>query len=205
MICRKKRTDEERIKAALRIKESAKFLPARLKRADLESIARFTNGAFFHYSGNCTLLSTCLYFNLSIGRKILSVHNISSPLLGLDSTITEEIILGAKMIVLDKTPHIANVTTSILREYASSGRLYFKVDVSGYHIPVLGESGHELNAVVINEGISPTVVYVDAWKTSEHITNEKTLAKRYGAGAVYQIKILPYFSIHTHGAIHTRL
>lgn len=182
--------DAMRIKSAISLARAPKLFSNPLTVRYLESVARFTNAAVVHYSGNCVLLATCLYANLLQNKKLLSVKNISPPTEGIDSVIAEEIILGASMATLATGNSLSKITAAILNEYRKTKTLFYKVSDSGYRVPFMGESGHEFNSVVIMDNGGPRVVYVDAWKTSQHTATEEIMTKRFGAGAIFGLKIL---------------
>ena len=161
---------------------------------DLQSLAKFTNGAYIlHYSGNCVLLATCLYYNLLQGKKLISVKNISSPLIGLESIIVEEMIFGSSLDTLaDRLSSIQMVTSKIQEEHAKTGRLYYNILAEGYMLPILGESGHAFNAAIVNDN---KVLYVDAWKTSNYITSSEMMYSRFSKGASFEIRIMSIAAI----------
>lgn len=190
--------DIKRIAKALHLSRHPLILPPTLSVHGFDSLARFTNSALIHYSGNCVLLATCVYFNLLQGKKMVSVKNTPKPFLGLTSDVVEKMIFGQELDFLEKGMHsLLEVKERILQEYQLTGRLYYLISTSGYRIPITGGSGHDFNAAVINDGTE--VLYIDAWKTSQHVTTTDMLTHRFNKSAFFDIKVLPLEQIRLKG------
>lgn len=176
--------DKQRILDALQYNENSfHFNEGDLTTDILKKIAHYTNSSFTHYSGNCALLSSCLLFNFKHGRNILAARNCSPFYEGLDGQTARKMIFGEEIIKkYQKFSNVAALESRILRVFENEGERYFIISSEGYSAPIVGEVSHSLNAVVISSGTSNEVVYVDAWKTSQHLYSSQDLQKRYPNG-----------------------
>lgn len=175
-------TDEvKRVELAINtLKNPSKIDHSILDKNQLNKLAAEVNAAIVHYSGNCTLLSHCLLYNLVHGEQKLAAINSYPVTNGLDTEVVEKMLFGKNLEVLPSTNSIEGLKTQLIDQYHKTGTRYFVLDTEGYSVPLIGESGHSLNAVILlNKQQKPFVQFVDAWKTSEHTPSEQQLSSRY--------------------------
>ncbi len=176
--------DKQRIMSSLEYNEgNFQFAEDELDRNILKKLAYYTNSSVVHCSGNCVLLSTCLLFNLKNGRNILAAKNSYPLKMGLSNAAAIQIIFGRNLNVSQQFYTIEALELEIIRIFKDEGERFFKIRSDGYAVPLMGESGHTLNAVVVGSGSFIEVVYVDAWKTSNYLFSAQQLQKRYQKGA----------------------
>ncbi len=176
--------DKQRIMDALEYnKRNFQFTLNELNQDMLKKLAYYTNSSFIHYSGNCTLLSTCLLFNLKYGRNILSAKNSSPFNVALSGSTSAQIVFGQKLTKSNQSfSTVSALEAEIINVFQNEGERFFKISSTGYTVPIMGECGHCLNAVVLGSGTSINVIYVDAWKTSNYLSSSQELQKRYPNG-----------------------
>lgn len=166
------------------------FPPQGPDKPTLAKLAAETNAAMLHCSGNCVLLSACLLHNLMEPQHRLAVGNSYPIYEGFDSRVVEPLIFGQELESVGCCDSIDATRETILATYQETGQRFFVLSTTGYQLPLLGECGHALNAVVIldHQG-EPAVQFVDAWKTSNPTPSDEELAARY-RNAIFEIKCL---------------
>lgn len=179
--------EEKRILSAIRwIKDHpCQFKLEELNEKKLEEIAKATNGANIHVSGNCLLLSAMFLYNLKIGKAELAGLNTYPIYIGVHPMLTGQIILGQWLTTITALTKITKVEAEILSNFKLTGERAFIV---GIKYTILGKHlGHSLNAVVLGEKENARVIFVDVWKSSKHIYTLQELEKRYKKSISIQI------------------
>lgn len=168
-----------RIRSALRCDQSRAFDPI-LSLSSLAKMAKRVNSSFIHISGNCTLLSRCLLYNLKKGQPILSSKNTFPIYLGVSEITADQIVFGKGLSVVESNlVTLADVEEAVIREFETSGEKFYVISSSNYKIPLFGSCGHYFNAaVLLDEAGVPFVQFVDAWKTSEILPTREQAEKR---------------------------
>lgn len=181
--------DIRRIRQALHIEPRAQSLPAQLSLGDLKHIADFVNFTTLHYSSNCALLSACVHYNIENGATLLRATNIPGPLESMDSDIVEGVIFG-KLLTPSRGLHsLEEVSHEVLRRYDVDGHKSCIVGAEKYQVPLMGETGHDFNAVVLMDpNNKPFVQYVDAWKTSNTTPDTAAFERRFPLDTVFTVR-----------------
>ncbi|MFU9137477.1 T3SS effector cysteine hydrolase SpvD family protein [Erwinia tasmaniensis] len=182
--------DVKRIKDALRIESKVRTLyPQNLSQHDLKQMARYVNNTYVHYSGNCVLLSACLHYNIHHRQDILSSKNTASPTVGLDSAIVDKIIFYQDLNQSYCLNSIDEVEAEILNRYDIKRESSFIISAENYMIPIIGECGHDFNAVVICEyDKKPYVQFIDAWNTSNTLPGLQEIKKHFPSSPSFHIR-----------------
>lgn len=158
-------------------KKPFEFSPEKLDVITLERIAKYTNCATLHCSGNCCPLSMALLYNLKVGKTELKIKNTFPPFTGCDQFATQQIIFSKALSVSGAMRNIDELSKNLLWHFGIVGEKYFIVAVS---FKVLGKVfGHGFNAVILDKEEKPEVIFVDAWKTSKYIYTTAEMGKRY--------------------------
>lgn len=181
--------DVRRIKQALHIEQRAQALPEQLSLSDLKRIADFVNATTLHYSANCALLAACVYYNIEKGATILGAENTTSPLVGMDSDIVEQVIFGKVHNASHTLYSLEEVSHEVLRRYDVEGSKSCIVGAQNYRVPLIGETGHDFNAaVLLDANNQPYVQFVDAWKTSNTTPDRTSFERHFPSGAVFTVR-----------------
>ncbi len=180
----------KRIKDALCIESKERILyPENLSREDLKQMARYVNNTYIHYSGNCTILAACLHYNIHHRQDILSSKNTASPTVGIDSEIVDEVIFGQELNQSQCFNSIDELKMEILNRYDINKEDSFIVSAENYIVPIIGECGHDFNAVVLCEyDNKPYVQFIDAWKTSNVLPGLEQLKRHFPSSANFYIR-----------------
>lgn len=152
-----------------------------LNKEELRKIAKNVNNSRFHCSGNCVLLSRCLYFNLLNGKTFMSAGNTYPFYRPVDANICEHLIFGGSLpVIYSRLNNVEKLEESLIKTYKEMGCKHFIVGFS----PLLpNSSGHSFNAVILlDEAQKPYVQFVDAWKTSNPLPSKQDLVSRYTNG-----------------------
>lgn len=175
------RSEASRIEASLQTFKDPKRIDInKLDKETLNSIAKDTNAAFVHFSGNCALLAHCFLYNYINQKQELAAINTYPVYEGVSSDIVEEALFGDTLIEICKSENLKDIEKEILNNYNQTGQSCFILNTSGYQVPLMGSSGHELNAVVLKDKFgNPKVQFVDCWKTSQCTPTHDQLAARY--------------------------
>jgi plasmid virulence protein D len=179
-----------RVENAIIVNESPEKIPNKLTKQVLADLAYKTNNTYIHYSGNCVLLATCIFYNLTERKIELTVQNTGKPWTGFNSEIVEPMLLGKRLgETLGPFKTLDEVEVAILKEYKISGKYVFVLDTSEYILPIMGRLPlglsleHALNVLVIlDQNNEPMVQFLDAWKTSDTLPTKESLASRYTGG-----------------------
>lgn len=113
--------DVKRIKQALHIEPRAQALPKQLNLSDLKQITDFVNCTTLHYSANCSLLAACVHYNIEKGAMLLCAENTTSPLVGMDSDVVEQVIFGKVLNASHNLYSLDEVSHEVLRRYDVDG------------------------------------------------------------------------------------
>lgn len=159
--------DAKRINNALLVEtEEQEYYPEKLTRQNLQQMAKYVNNTYIHYSGNCVLLAACLHYNLHYRKDILSAKNTASPTIGISGTIVDQLIFGKQLESSHRFHCLADLEKELLMRYMINGERSFIIQAQGYTVPIIGQCGHDFNAVVLcGEDNKPYVQFVDSWKT----------------------------------------
>ena len=181
--------DVKRIKQALHIEQRAQALPKQLNLSDLKQITDFVNCTTLHYSANCSLLAACVHYNIEKGAMLLCAENTTSPLVGMDSDVVEQVIFGKVLNASHNLYSLDEVSHEVLRRYDVDGSKSCIVGAQNYRVPLIGESGHDFNAaVLLDANNQPYVQFVDAWKTSNTTPDRKSFERHFPSGAIFTVR-----------------
>ncbi|MHC8353961.1 T3SS effector cysteine hydrolase SpvD family protein [Pseudomonas sp. LB3P81] len=181
--------DLKRIQQSLHLDESPKPLPEHLSVEDLRQIARFANYTYIHYSGNCSLLSACVHYNIENNANILRCENTSSPHMALDSDVVDMFVFGDVLNLSCCFHSLEEVDKEVLRRYEVNGERSCIVGAENYVVPLIGECAHDFNAVVLLDSESkPMVQYLDSWKTSNTTPSMEELKSYFPASAYFTVR-----------------
>ena len=187
-------TEEKRIIDALKI--NTKGTSVDLKHTDistekLEHFIRDVNVATLHFSGNCALLSTIVMYNLlNRHNSFLAASNTYPILTGVSESVASKLLLGQDLTQYGyRCNSIDALETQILECYIATGKQVFTISATEYRVPIVGETGHDFNAVVLmDKDGNPRVQFVDAWKTSDHLPSKDNLINKYsGENPIYEV------------------
>ncbi len=172
--------EDKRIVSALKwVKKPFHFKLEELNEKSLAKIARKTNGATIHFSGNCTVLAFSLLYNLLTNKTELKGTNTYPIYRPVNSEQAEQIILGKKATPIKwGISEIEKFAPEILSRFKSSGERFFLVAMNYL---IFGKpGGHIFNAVVVGEKEHARVIFVDAWNTlTSPIDSPESLVKKY--------------------------
>ncbi len=174
--------EHQRIDKGLLYRRNIRLIPSEgLTKNALNRLAQETNATFIHASGNCVLLSLSLLRNLIRENNALCVQNTFPIYRGISSVDAATIVFGEELTYVSAgMSNLDEVEDTILRNYYEHNERFYVLSSQGYRVPLLGECGHNLNAVVlIREDGQPYVQFVDAWKTSDTTPTKETLSRRY--------------------------
>ena len=169
----------------------------------LKTFVADSNGALMHYSGNCVLLATLIMRNfLANDRVSLAAKNTYSIFEGIDINESTNLLLGQHLIYSRPFNSIEELESHIIRNFNTNGERVFIILSEGYKVPIVGESGHAFNAVVLTDlNNKPYVQFIDAWKTSNYLPSIKELQQKYfGSSASFTVgywrfkNLIPDFS-----------
>lgn len=181
--------DVKRIKQALHIEPRAQALPKQLNLSDLKQITDFVNCTTLHYSANCSLLAACVHYNIEKGAMLLCAENTTSPLVGMDSDVVEQVIFGKVLNASHNLYSLDEVSHEVLRRYDVDGSKSCIVGAQNYRVPLIGESGHDFNAaVLLDANNKPYVQFVDAWKTSNTTPDRTSFERHFPSGATFTVR-----------------
>ena len=181
--------DVKRIKQALHIEPRAQALPLQLNLSDLKQITDFVNCTTLHYSANCSLLAACVHYNIEKGAMLLCAENTTSPLVGMDSDVVEQVIFGKVLNASHNLYSLDEVSHEVLRRYDVDGSKSCIVGAQNYRVPLIGESGHDFNAaVLLDANNKPYVQFVDAWKTSNTPPDRTSFERHFPSGAIFIVR-----------------
>ncbi|WP_254924848.1 T3SS effector cysteine hydrolase SpvD family protein [Pseudomonas fragi] len=181
--------DVKRIKQALHIEPRAQALPKQLNLSDLKQITDFVNCTTLHYSANCSLLAACVHYNIEKGAMLLCAENTTSPLVGMDSDVVEQVIFGKVLNASHNLYSLDEVSHEVLRRYDVDGSKSCIVGAQNYRVPLIGESGHDFNAaVLLDANNKPYVQFVDAWKTSNTPPDRTSFERHFPSGAIFIVR-----------------
>lgn len=181
--------DVKRIKQALHIEQRAQALPKQLNLSDLKQITDFVNCTTLHYSANCSLLAACVHYNIEKGAMLLCAENTTSPLVGMDSDVVEQVIFGKVLNASHNLYSLDEVSHEVLRRYDVDGSKSCIVGAQNYRVPLIGESGHDFNAaVLLDANNKPYVQFVDAWKTSNTTPDRTSFERHFPSGAIFIVR-----------------
>ena len=181
--------DVKRIKQALHIEQRAQALPKQLNLSDLKQITDFVNCTTLHYSANCSLLAACVHYNIEKGAMLLCAENTTSPLVGMDSDVVEQVIFGKVLNASHNLYSLDEVSHEVLRRYDVDGSKSCIVGAQNYRVPLIGESGHDFNAaVLLDANNKPYVQFVDAWKTSNTTPDRTSFERHFPSGATFTVR-----------------
>lgn len=181
--------DYQRVKDSLHIDSRPGPLPKELKMGDLKGIADFVNYTYVHYSGNCVLLAASVHFNIENNANILRAENTASPHVGLEAEVVDQVIFGKVLGPSYSLGTLGEVSKEVLRRYEVNGDRSCIVSSEGYRVPLVGESGHDFNAVVLLDSSNkPFVQYLDAWKTSNTIPAMESFERYFSPSASFTVR-----------------
>lgn len=181
--------DVLRIRQSLHVESRAQSLPEQLSLSDLKRIAEFANFTTLHYSANCALLAACVHYNIEKGASLLSAKNTTSPYMGMDPDIVAKVIFGKALNASRDLYSLEEVDNEVLRRYDINGNKSCIVGAQNYRVPLIGESGHDFNAVVLLDSHNkPYVQYLDAWKTSNTTPDRATFEHHFPLGAIFTVR-----------------
>ena len=181
--------DVRRIKKALHVEPRAQALPEHLSLSDLKRIADFVNATTLHYSANCALLAACVHYNIEKGAMLLCAENTTSPLVGMDSDIVEQVIFGKVLNTSHILSSLEEVSYEVLRRYDVNGTKSCIVGAQNYRAPLIGENGHDFNAaVLLDANNKPYVQFIDAWKTSDTTPDRTSFERHFPSGANFNVR-----------------
>lgn len=153
-------------------------------RSELEAIARRTNAATLHFSGNCSLLAHAVAYNIEWGREVFCIKNTSPFFIGFSETTVLTTLQkhGSHLVGSYKDSDVSfqEIEDAILQNYELTGKRIFIVNTIHKSLFGLTSNGHSLNAVILKEnGGSPKVVFLDAWYPSKPTLTSKELDEKY--------------------------
>ncbi|TFZ48693.1 virulence protein SpvD [Serratia proteamaculans] len=181
--------DVIRIKDALCIENKENIVyPQNLSKKNLKKMAAHVNNTYLHYSGNCVLLSACLHYNIHHRQDILSSKNTMSPTIGFETTIVDRVIFGQGIELSHCFNSLDEVRNEISRRYDINRESSFIITATNYTIPLIGECGHDFNAVIICEEDRPYVQFIDSWKTSNTLPTFEQLNTHFPLPAQFYIR-----------------
>ncbi|AUT30163.1 T3SS effector cysteine hydrolase SpvD family protein [Escherichia marmotae] len=165
--------DIERAYKSLYISDVCKFFNNKeINLSGLRRLARFTNSAQFHYSGNCVLLAACFHYNIKNGGYFLSAKNISNPFSGLDSICVDTLIFGKSLNESYSLGSFYELKNYIVNCYLNTGNISFIIHAEGTILGGRMDTAHDFNAVIVNTDGNIRVVFVDSWKTVHKVKSE---------------------------------
>lgn len=154
-------------------------------------MAKYVNNTHFHYSGNCALLSACLHYDIHHRQNILSSKNTTSLTVGLSGNIVDVVIFGQKLKQSRCFHSVYEVEEEILKRNCSNNEYLFIISAENYIVPIVGECGHDFNAVVIYEDNKASYVqFIDSWKTNNILPSTRELKKHFSSSALFYIRSL---------------
>ncbi|ARD38133.1 T3SS effector cysteine hydrolase SpvD family protein [Edwardsiella ictaluri] len=183
-------SDFKRIKDAICIESNVPSIyPEHLSKDDLRKMAKYVNNTYIHYSANCALLSSCLHYNIFNRQDILSSQNISSPTLGFEEYLVDQVVFGEQLNRTHYLNSIDEVQDEILKYYTINGEDSFIISTENYTVPIVGECAHNFNAVVLcDDNHTPQVQFIDSWKTSNPLPTLDEIKSRYPSSATFYMR-----------------
>lgn len=180
--------DARRIKQALHVEPRAQVLPEQLNLNDLKQIARGVNMTTLPDTASCALLAACVHYNIEKGAIILYAKDMSLPL-GMDTEIMDTIIFGERLKVSSALCSLEEVSQEILHRYSLEGNKSYIVSTDNCLIPLLGNLGHDFNAVVLQDLTDkPFVQFVDAWTLGDTTPDSARFQRHFPSGAVFTVR-----------------
>lgn len=186
--------EDQRIVNALKINKKSIAFDLKNNQNDTKKLENFIsdiNASLFHYSGNCSLLSTVVMYNfLNTNNISLAARNTYPIMEGISQYYASEFLLGQTFTEYGgQLKTIEDLENKIIECYEKKGEQVFLISASGYKVPFVGETGHCFNAVVLlDKDQKPSVQFVDAWKTSNYLPSKYDLEHKYsGKSPSYQI------------------
>jgi hypothetical protein len=162
------------------VKDPYEFKLVKLDRQSLCKIARITNSAALHYSGNCSLLARVLLYNLKNEKTILSANNTHPFYRGMNSTEIEKRLFCREFqyhIGSNNPNSFDTLPNIILERYRETGERAYVIDIAYEKLEF--ELGHSFNAVITGEPDKLKIYFVDAWKSFKHTYTLEQLKRRY--------------------------
>ena len=174
-LCRK----GKRIKKALTPQKLVRPIDVNSLTPDkLAAIAKRTNAARLHCSGNCTLLSRAVLYNLSTQEERIAAKNSYPPHKALSEYELDKLVPTKPSSI--SLSSVAHLEENIINNYQNKGERFFIVNVRYKSKALRSYMGHSFNGVVLfGKNDKPYVQFVDAWKTSKRTYTAHQLAKRY--------------------------
>ena len=81
------------------------------------------------------------------------------------------------------------VEEEILNRYDIKRESSFIISAENYIVPIIGEYGHDFNAVVICEyDKKPYVQFIDSWKTSNILPSLQEIKKHFPSSAEFYVR-----------------
>lgn len=154
-----------------------------LNEDELESIARSTNCASWHYTANCPILSVAFLYNLKRGKTELSIDNVHPVYKPTHSGTASEIVFGQSLTLetYKEKGTAKELIQKILDIYKNTEERVFFISVTFLK---KFKVGHCFNAVVLGKDENIRVVFVDVWKTLQKTVNssaefQKSYSRQY--------------------------
>lgn len=180
--------DARRIKQALHVEPRAQVLPERLNLHDLKQIARGVNMTTLPDTASCALLAACVHYNIEKGGIVLCAKDMSLPL-GMDTEIMDAIIFGKRLKVSRALCSLEEVSQEVLGRYSLEGNKSYIISTDNCLIPLLGNLGHDFNAVVLQDSTDkPFVQYVDAWTLCDTTPDSARFQRHFPSGATFTVR-----------------
>lgn len=191
--------EEDRVKAAIYSNTlQMAFDIDQLNEYELEKIARSTNCATIHVSGNCIGIACALLYNLLRGRAEMSVGNTFPVYKGLSISTTSILIFGRRLETLftsdpkvsDPKEMFAKLRERVLTQFNTTGQRSFVItaEYSRWH----PSGGHCLNIVVLGKKNEGRLVFVDAWRTKHCIFSNEQFENEYKNSPAIQVLHNPW-------------
>ena len=177
---------EQRAVDALRVNlQPTKRNLEKYNRENINKVVSEINCATVHFSGNCSLLSNIVMYNLLNEHDCYLAGSNTYPILKSVDGI-EDLFFGQELEDTGATCYDCyQLKDELLRCYRETKERVFCVDVKGYKLPIVGKAGHAFNAVIFEDekGV-PFVQFVDAWKRN-HMPTTKEIQKQYSGDSIF--------------------
>ena len=124
----------------------------------LTQLAKITNSATVHCSGNCVALAMALFYNLKIGSMEISVGNTAPFYRGLSPKSCSDILFN------QPTTSVGHCTAFALKQKLldnsnQTGERVFMILAAARH----SGWGHSFNAVILGENDNQRIIFTDSW------------------------------------------
>jgi salmonella plasmid virulence protein D len=174
--------DVDRVFDAVKPSTESYSMEGEIDAGKLSKMASKTNAAgFWHYTGNCVLLSRCFLYNMIHKTLSFVVNNTKKWWKGISTDIMDTFLFHKELTeVSGDYTDVDSLTWRLLYEYKKNKEnscFIIRVERQVFGL----ELGHDFNAVIVldKEG-KPQVVFVDPWRTyRRNVMTVDELAKKF--------------------------